>query len=618
MGDLVSIPLNQLVLAADNVRRHGKADIEQLAADIKAHGLLQNLVVQPGTSAAARFEVVAGGRRLHALQLLARRKDMAKDEPIPCRVLPEGRAGLEASVAENFQRISQNAGEEAENFARLQAAGMDDVDISIRFGVTHRHVQQRLALAKLAAPVLDALKAGDITLDAARAFASVPDPARQAELYHEKRGDRWFMNSMDAIRRAMQKTGLASDTDVARFVGLAAYRAAGGTVVEDLFSDESDVLLTDKALLLALAREKLQNFADGRGALTGWGRVLVALDWQDMREQTEEMVEYAWDQDLPPDVKAGLVTIAMLDRDGAPEMLDLCWLLDSSTAVVADGEVAADVREVVADDEPAALPVPAPEEGGLPLVLAQALAMRRRDALALEIGAHTSESLGLFWLVELVVPLGGGRLYRQPVEGLAVGLSQLHEPMRADWDDWLSRALAAQRGRPDDRWRHLEGPVDRFMAWLDLSDGERAQWVGLAAGWLLRAAPACKLHEFLAAQMDFAEVPAALWRPTVENYFGKAGKARCLEMLRECLHGARDVANWAGWKKAKLADACAALAVGDVVPLGLLPADWTVLADAGRLWQPPEMRFRWAVERAAPLELPELAADGAPLADAAE
>jgi ParB family chromosome partitioning protein len=44
--------------------------IAELAASIKAHGLLQNLQVRPGSR--GKYEVVAGGRRLAALQRLAK------------------------------------------------------------------------------------------------------------------------------------------------------------------------------------------------------------------------------------------------------------------------------------------------------------------------------------------------------------------------------------------------------------------------------------------------------------------------------------------------------------------------------------------------------------------
>ena len=65
------IPLTKLSVASENVRRTDKkGGIEGLAESIAAEDLLQNLVVFQ--TEAGRYRVVAGGRRLAALKLLAR------------------------------------------------------------------------------------------------------------------------------------------------------------------------------------------------------------------------------------------------------------------------------------------------------------------------------------------------------------------------------------------------------------------------------------------------------------------------------------------------------------------------------------------------------------------
>ena len=70
------IPLHSLIPSPLNVRKtpaEGSA-FQQLKTSIAAHGLLENLLVQPADQAddgAGRYEVVAGGRRLAALQALA-------------------------------------------------------------------------------------------------------------------------------------------------------------------------------------------------------------------------------------------------------------------------------------------------------------------------------------------------------------------------------------------------------------------------------------------------------------------------------------------------------------------------------------------------------------------
>jgi len=94
------ISLNKLVPSPANMRKTGtNTGIDELAASIVAHGLLQNLQVRPGPN--GTFEVVAGARRLAALKRLAKAKSIAKNAEIACHVLDEADAA-EISLAENI------------------------------------------------------------------------------------------------------------------------------------------------------------------------------------------------------------------------------------------------------------------------------------------------------------------------------------------------------------------------------------------------------------------------------------------------------------------------------------------------------------------------------------
>ena len=89
---LMTIPLSGLRRSAANIRKTDtKRDLEELTASIAAHGLIQNLTVRPvgtnGKKGTTAYEVVAGGRRLEALKLLAKRKRIARDFPVPCHVI---------------------------------------------------------------------------------------------------------------------------------------------------------------------------------------------------------------------------------------------------------------------------------------------------------------------------------------------------------------------------------------------------------------------------------------------------------------------------------------------------------------------------------------------------
>ena len=84
----VLVPLDRLVLSEANVRKVvNEEGIAELAALIESQGLLQRLcvVAQPD----GRFAVVAGGRRLRAMQLLAAEGRWSASQPVECKLYDE-------------------------------------------------------------------------------------------------------------------------------------------------------------------------------------------------------------------------------------------------------------------------------------------------------------------------------------------------------------------------------------------------------------------------------------------------------------------------------------------------------------------------------------------------
>ena len=85
------IPLSRLALAPENVRKtppYAQADAE-LKASIAALGLLENLVVrmdEPGEDGTHSYAVVAGGRRLKAMQALVEDQVLDAEHPVPCQL----------------------------------------------------------------------------------------------------------------------------------------------------------------------------------------------------------------------------------------------------------------------------------------------------------------------------------------------------------------------------------------------------------------------------------------------------------------------------------------------------------------------------------------------------
>jgi hypothetical protein len=96
--NLILVPLSRLVLrpTGRNVRKTPRMSIPELAASIQRVGLLQNLIVIASADG-EHYEVVAGGRRLAALKLLAKKHRISKEwEVLACR-WPMARPGRPAS-----------------------------------------------------------------------------------------------------------------------------------------------------------------------------------------------------------------------------------------------------------------------------------------------------------------------------------------------------------------------------------------------------------------------------------------------------------------------------------------------------------------------------------------
>ncbi len=272
--DMRLVPLTQLRSRPSkrNVRKNRRASIPELAASILRVGLLQNLTVIRSADG-QHYEVVAGGRRLAALKLLAKRKRIAKDYQVPCLLVADASART-ASLTENVQREAMHPADQFEAFASLVAEGRPIEDIAADFGVTPLVVQRRLKLANVSPRLLADYRADAVTLDQLMALAITDDhPAQEAAFYDAPQWQR----SPQALREHLTHEEIDASRDaLARLVGIETYEVAGGGVRRDLFSDEQQgVYLTDSALLDTLARDKLAAVADSI-RVEGWSWVEVA------------------------------------------------------------------------------------------------------------------------------------------------------------------------------------------------------------------------------------------------------------------------------------------------------------------------------------------------------
>ncbi len=268
MTDIITVALSKLDADPRNVRKTYSAEgIEALAANIRADGyrLLQNLVVRKGDKK-GRYFVVAGGRRLAALKLLAEAGEIAKDYPVECKER-EGEIATEISLAENVMREDMHPVDQYEAFDALAKQGKDIADIAARFGTTETIVRKRLALARVSPVLLQHFRDENMSFAQLSAFTVSDDHERQVAVWNSLTS---WNRDPHSIRRAFTEEMISATDKRVQFIGgLAAYEEAGGSVKRDLFDDRNAGYATDAALVERLVAEKLETAAASVRA-EGW------------------------------------------------------------------------------------------------------------------------------------------------------------------------------------------------------------------------------------------------------------------------------------------------------------------------------------------------------------
>lgn len=307
------IPLNLLTLAPENVRKTAVGADDTLVALIRAKGLLQNLVVRPNVAPkgkkkgqpAGTYAVVAGGRRLQALQLLAEEGHHPPDLLVPCNVILED--GIGVSLAENIGRKTMEPLDEFDAFSALIDGGQTPDDVARQFGVTVLHVRQRMKLARVSPVIRAAFRDGEINLDALKAYTLTDDFEAQEAVFRAGHGSHTY-----SIRANLTRDGMTADDPLALYVGLPAYEAAGGLVNHDLFGNVA-TRIEDPALVRKLASDKLMIEADALRA-DGWSWVepVYELTWQTI----DDCDRLEGDgPGLPVDITAEIEALG-IERDG--------------------------------------------------------------------------------------------------------------------------------------------------------------------------------------------------------------------------------------------------------------------------------------------------------------
>ena len=139
------------------------ASLEELAASIRAQGLMQPILVRP--IADERFEIIAGERRWRAAQMAG-----LSEVSTLIREIPD-EAALAMALIENIQRENLNPLEEALGLQRLiDEFSMTHQQAADAVGRSRPAASNLLRLLQLAPPVQELLLQGEIDMGHARAL----------------------------------------------------------------------------------------------------------------------------------------------------------------------------------------------------------------------------------------------------------------------------------------------------------------------------------------------------------------------------------------------------------------------------------------------------------------
>ena len=141
--------------------------LEELAASIRAQGLMQPILVRPigGSLGDDRFEIVAGERRWRAAQMAG-----LTEVPTLIRDIPDESA-LAMALIENIQRENLNPLEEAQGLQRLvDEFSMTHQEAADAVGRSRPAASNLLRLLQLVEPVQELLMRSEIDMGHARAL----------------------------------------------------------------------------------------------------------------------------------------------------------------------------------------------------------------------------------------------------------------------------------------------------------------------------------------------------------------------------------------------------------------------------------------------------------------
>jgi ParB family transcriptional regulator, chromosome partitioning protein len=202
---LLTCPIERIVPRADQPRqRFDDGPLDELAATIKAHGIIQPLVVRrlgdPGPN--ERFELIAGERRWKASQRAG-----LTEVPIVVKDVSTQKA-FELALIENLQRQDLNPIEVAEAYQRLLADhGHTHEELADQMGKSRVTITNAIRLLGLPAPVQSLLVDGSLSEGHGRALLGLDDPKAMLGLARKATKEALSVRKLEGLVRSAKTDG---------------------------------------------------------------------------------------------------------------------------------------------------------------------------------------------------------------------------------------------------------------------------------------------------------------------------------------------------------------------------------------------------------------------------
>jgi ParB family chromosome partitioning protein len=258
--ELAKLPLDLLQRGKYQPRVDMRPEsLDELAASIRAQGLVQPIVVRPlgeaTPGASQRYEIIAGERRWRAAQIAG-----LAEIPAVIRRVPD-EAAIAMALIENIQRENLNPLEEARALDRLIT----------EFGITHQQaadavgrsraaVSNLLRLLELAPEVMEFVEKRDLEMGHARALLALTGRRQQSEVAGLVAKKGLSVRETEALVRRMQQPAARREHDA-----------------DERHDPNVRKLETDLAEKLG-ARVVIQHAANGKGKLVVSYNSLDELD----------------------------------------------------------------------------------------------------------------------------------------------------------------------------------------------------------------------------------------------------------------------------------------------------------------------------------------------------